>query len=112
MVDYRVSQGFDYNYFKVVSVSSTTFGTSSDGYFPDVFLTFPTQGISLINYGANSSKSVEYSFSGLNTHGELVPGTPSAALVFDNRVVSKIWFRLKSGSSGPVDIRCEAWSIR
>jgi hypothetical protein len=112
MVDYRISQGFDFNYFKLVSVSSTTFGSSSDGYTPDVSIWFPTQAVSLISYGLNSSNTVEYSLNGFSVHGELVPGTPSAALVFDNRPISKIWFRIKLGSSGPVDIRSEAWSVR
>ncbi len=112
MADYRIAQGLDYNYFKLVSVSNTTFGSPTDGYTPDVNIWFPTQMLSLINYGLNSSESIEYSFSGFSTHGELVPGTPSTALVFDNRPVSKIWFKIKQGSNGPVDIRVEAFGIR
>lgn len=112
MVDYRVSQGLDHNYFKLVSVTNTTFGVSSDGYNPDVFAWAMNQGLSLINYGSGATNTVEYSFSGYNVHGELVPETPSASLVFDNRPVSKIWFRLKQGSSGPVSVRVEIWPLR
>lgn len=102
--------GRDFNFYKIVSVNTSSFGGGSvDGYQPDVIVTFPTQGFSLISYGANSSNTVEYSFNGTTVHGDLTPQTSSGALVFDVRSVSTIWFRLKTGSTGPVDIRVEAW---
>lgn len=109
-------QGRDFNFYKIISVNWSQFGSldgyiATDGYGPDVIITFPTQGVSFISYGSTSgSHAVEYSFNGTTVHGDLTPGTPSAGLIFDSRTISLIWFRLKSGSSGPVDIRIEAWA--
>ena len=107
--------GRDWNFYKILSVDWVQFGapdgyTVEDGYGPDIVITFSTQGLSFINYGTNATDIVEYSFNGTTVHGDLVPFTPSASLVFDNRVASLIWFRLKPGATGPVDIRVEAWS--
>ena len=107
-------QGRDFNFFQVLPVNWTHFGapdgyTPQNGYGPDLIITFPTQGVSFINYGTAVTESIEYSFNGTTVHGEMVPGTPSAALVFDNRTICLIWFRLKPGSTGPVNVRVEAW---
>ena len=102
--------GRDFNFFEVVSVNTSTFGGGSvDGYQPDIVVTFPTQGFSLISYGSATTNAVEYSFNGTTVHGEMVPTTSSASLVFDVRTITTVWFRLKLGSTGPVDIRVEAW---
>ena len=53
---------------------------------------------------------VEYSFNGTDLAGELVPYSPSSALTFNNRVISAIWFRVKTGSTAPVVIRVDAWN--
>lgn len=105
----------NYNFYKVLSVNWTQFGapdgyTISDGYGPDILIPFSTQGLSFINLGTTTTNAVEYSFNGIDVHGDLTPTTPSAGLVFDNRTICLIWFRLKAGSTGPVDIRIEAWS--
>ena len=107
--------GKDFNFFQIVPVNWTQFGspdgyTLEDGYGPDIIFTFTTQGLSFINYGTGPTDIVEYSFNGNVVHGDMVPFTSSASLVFDNRIVSAVWFRLKSGATGPVNIRIEAWS--
>lgn len=108
-------QGRDFNYFKKTVVNWSQFGTPdgytiSDGYGPDQIITFSTQSVLFLN--ENSSGVVEYSFNGTTVHGELDPTLPSRGLTFDNRVISLIWFRIKAGSTGPITIRVDAWSIR
>ena len=109
--------GRDFNYFEKLSISATTFGGSSvDGYQPDVVITFSTYGVILTNLTlpAASSKIIEYSFNGQTVHGELdaTSGSQTISLKFENRVVSKIWFRVQSGSTGPIEVSVQAWSIR
>ncbi len=100
--------GRDFNYFQKVSVTATTFGgTSVSGQQPDCIITFPTQSVLLLNEG---SGVVEYSMNGNTVHGELNSATPSVGLAFDNRVISTIWFRVQSGSSGPIVIAVHAWA--
>lgn len=106
-----------FDFFEKVDVNWTQFGapdgyTVTDGYGPDVIIPFSTQAISFINEGALTTNAIEYSFNGVDVHGDMIPNTPSGGLVFDARVVSLIWFRLKSGSTGPVTVRIEAWGIR
>lgn len=113
----KKNQGHDFNYYKKLSVNWSQFGapdgyTVADGYGPDLIITFPTTGLLLLNEGTTSSQVVEYSFNGNTVHGELDPSLPSKGIIFDNRVVSLIWFRIKSGSTGPVTIRVDAWGIR
>lgn len=107
--------GRDWNYFQKVNVSSTTFGGDSiDGYQPDLVITFTSQGAIFTNENATASnKIVEYSFNGHTVHGELdaSSGSLTKQLVFNNRVISKIWFRVKSGSSGTIVVSVQAWSI-
>ena len=98
--------GHDFNFFQKLTITATSFGgTSVDGYQPDIVLTFPTQGISFLN--EDSTSIVEVSFNGNTVHDELNPTLPSQGTTYDNRSVSMIWFRLKSGSSAVVSIR--AW---
>ncbi len=94
-----IVQGKDFNYFRRLTISSTTFLESSDVEFS--FRGNPS--FTLIN---ESTDTIEYSFNGNTLHGDLVGGTPSATLVSNNRGVSKIWFRVPNGD--PVDIRVEA----
>ena len=112
--NFKKKKGPDFNFFTILPVNWTQFGapdgyTVIDGYGPDIVVPFPTHGFSLINYGADSSKTVEYSFDGTTLHGDLIPQTSSGSLVFDFRSVCTMWFRLKAGSTGPVNIRIEAW---
>jgi hypothetical protein len=116
----RNNKGRDYNFFRRVAVSNTTFGVNIDGYlpgvdgyYPDVIITFPTVNGGVIFTTLESGADiVEYSFNGNTVHGELIPGATSDRrnLVFYHRNVSTIWFRVKSGSTGPIDIIVEAWS--
>lgn len=107
----------DFNFFTKLAVNWSQFGaldgyTPTDGYGPDIIIPFSTQAFSFINEGSGATNTIEYSFDGQHVHGDLIPGTLSASLVFNNRVASLIWFRLKAGSSGPVNLRIEAWGIR
>ena len=103
--------GFDHNFFQKVAVSATTFGGGSvDGYQPDLIITFNTQTVMFLNLGSGATNVVEYSFNGQTLHGELNPTNPSAGLVFDGRPVSKVWFRVQAGSSGPISVSVQAWS--
>lgn len=103
-----------YNYYQKINVNWSQFGapdgwTAQDGYGPDIYINFNAKSFLLLNEGSGESNTVEYSFNGNTVHGELVPGAASEGIVFDNRPVDLIWFRLKSGSTGPVIIRVEAW---
>lgn len=105
------TKGRDYNFFEKIDVNWAEFGENSvDGEQPDMVITFPTQSIMLLNEA--DAGIVEYSFNGNTIHGELDAEKASKGLVFDNRVASPIWFRLKSGSTGPITIRVDAWGTR
>lgn len=108
--DFRIGYGQQFNYFKRIAVSRTTFGDPNDGYRPDIFIPFITASLSFLNEdpGANA---VEYSFDGFNTSGDLDPTLPTQGLTFDNRIACKVWFRVRSGSTGPISVRVEAWGI-
>lgn len=112
----KKNQGKDFNFFQKLDVNWAQFGapdgyTVEDGYGPDMIIPFSTYGLIFNTEGA-SGKVIEYSFNGQTVHGELVPGTNRQTLTFLNRPASLIWFRLKSGSSGPITISVEAWGIR
>ena len=103
--------GYQRNFYQKLSVTATTFGGGSvSGAQPDMIITFNTQGVQLLNLGSGATNVVEFSFNGQTVHGELNPTNPSAGLTFDNRVVSKIWFRIQAGSTGPVTVSVSAWS--
>lgn len=107
----KITTGKDFNFHEKLSITATNFGSNSvDGYQPDMIITFSTQGVMFFNESV--SGVVEYSFNGNTVHGELDPTLPSRALAFDNRVISLIWFRIKSGSVSPVIVRVDAWGIR
>jgi len=103
------TQGRDFNFFERMSVTWTSFGGgSSDGLGPDMVIRFSTQGVFFLN--EDTADILEYSFNGTTVHGELNPALLSNGLAFDNRVICLIWFRIKSGSSGPISIRVDAWA--
>jgi len=99
--------GRDFNFYKKVSVSNSTFNNACDA-----MITFSTESVMFLNEGSGATNVVEYSFNGNTVHGELDPTLLSKQMIFNNRVVSKIWFRLKAGSSGNPNVRIDAWSIR
>lgn len=110
--NFKKTLGRDFNYYNSMTVTWSQFGapdgyTTTDGYGPDLIITFPTQGIMFTN--ETTSTVVEYSFNGSTVHGVLdgTAGSTTKVVKFDNRQVSLIWFRIKSGSS-PV-ITTTAW---
>lgn len=106
--------GKSFDFYQLLEVDWEQFGspsgyTAEDGYGPDIVVSFSTTAVSFMNLEATSTSAVEYSFNGTDVHGDITPGTPSASLIFNNRIVSLIWFRIKAGSMGPAAIRIEAW---
>lgn len=98
------------DFFTKLSIVATDFGSDTvDLQQPDIFISFPTRGVLFLNEGTLASQTVEYSFDGITVHGELNPTLLSKGISFDNRIIGTVWFRLKSGSTGPVTIRVEAW---
>lgn len=95
----KVTNGRDFNFFKKVIVSSSTFQNTCDA-----IITFPTKSFTFLLEGTGV---IEYSFNGNTTHGDMDSSASTKGLVFDNRLASKIWFKLISG--GPVTVRIEAW---
>lgn len=93
------TQGKDYNFFTKISIIDTSFPNESQVTIPFI----DQVGFSLINEG---SVKIEYSFNGNTLHGDLTPGTPTAAIIFDERRIPAIWFR----ASAPSTIRVEAWA--
>jgi len=96
-----ITTGKDFNFFRKVDSSSTFFTETA-------LIAFNFKGLasfSLVNEGAGV---VEYSFNGNTLHGDMIPGTVTASLFFDNRRVSKIWFRSPGG--GTNTMRIEAWA--
>jgi len=86
-----------WNYFQVMNIDSYGFLDHK------VDFGFNAQAISFLNRG---SHTLEYSFNGVDLHGDLVPGDPSAGLFFDSRTESVAFFRAADGYSV---IRIEAW---
>ena len=110
----KKNHGRNFNFYQKVEVDWSQFGapdgfTVTDGYGADLVINFPTSSIMFINEETTSTSVVEYSFNGIHVHGELDPTLPSKGLIFDNRSVSLIWFRVKAGSTGPITVRVDAW---
>lgn len=92
----------DSNFFKKASVSTSDFADSIASW------NFNSQGIAIMVQSNNINDVIQYSFDGTTVHGDMVPNFPSQAIVFDNRVQNKIWFRRET-SGDPVLVRIEAW---
>lgn len=99
--------GKDFNYFTKISVTGAAFGDQSDA-----AIAFPIRCLTLLNEGTTLSHVIEYSFNGTHVHGDMTPTKSSAFLSFEDRAVSGIWFRVKTGSSGPIIVRVEAWATK
>ena len=93
--------GRDFNFYQKKTISESDFQDECD-----MVITFQTQTVMMLL--ENTTGVLEYSFNGNTLHGELDATLPSRGLVFDNRVITKIWFRVKSGSD--LIIRVEAWA--
>lgn len=98
-----ITNGYDYNYFKRITVTATSFQSDSDVVFN---INAPLCSFSLVNEG---NVTVTYSFNGSTIHGDLIVGTPTQAIFFDNRSVSAIWFSVPSGSA---NVRVEGWATK
>lgn len=93
----------DYSTFSRVTVDGYVFKTD-----PDVTFNYKHSNLSF-SLVWEGTGIIEYSFNGQTVHGDMQNGTPTQAMFFDNRCVSKIWFRIKSGAGGPV--RVEGWAL-
>jgi|ERR1700722_473674 len=95
-----ITWGKDFNFFQnfTVTASIGAFNTNAD-----VVITFPTYTVTFMSTGA-----LQYSFNGNTVHGDMNMNSiiTSNILVFENRPISKIWFR------GTGLVRIEAWGTR
>jgi hypothetical protein len=93
-----------YNLFQRVTINSSSFSATSD-------ITVPFKSSnSNWKFQFEGSGTIEYSFDGVNVHGDMDSTQASKSLDFLNRHVSAVWFRLKSASGGVV-VRVEAWAV-
>jgi hypothetical protein len=95
-----IDYGFDYNFFAKLTVNNANYNTNCDMI---INLAAPTYAVS---FQLESGTRIEYSFNGITTHGDMILSEASTNLLFQNRVISKIWFR------GDGYVRVEAWAIR
>jgi len=105
----KKTQGKDFNFYQKIAVSSIVFGVGTDLQQPDTIITFANYGLILTN--ETSGQIIEVSFNGNTVHCEL-DGTATSTtriLKFLGRQVSMIWFRVKSGSAGPINVTVTAW---
>lgn len=99
-----ITNGKDFNFFQRVSVSFS----SASAYQTDADIVFNFRGEQSFTLMNEGSSVIEYSYNGTTTHGDMDSTKDSKTLRFDNRRVSRIWFRVKSGSTSSV--RVEAWA--
>jgi hypothetical protein len=98
----KILYGKDFNFYQKIAVTASgSFSTNCD-----IVIPFSTQQL---NLSLESTGVIEYSFNGNNIHGQMDSTKNSANLQFPDRVVSKIWFRLVSGTG---TVRVEAWATR
>lgn len=96
-----ITNGKNFNMFQKINVIPVTFN-----FLCDIAINFRGQrSFSLINEGGSV---IQYSTNGQTIDGDLTPATPSAALFFENRRISKLWFCVPSGVASVV--RFEAWA--
>lgn len=119
----KLTYGYAHNYFQKVAVNWTTFGGNAvDGYQPDLVINLPevTNTVIFTNLAPTfgtatpsyTTAVIEYSFDGNTVHGELGSAPSNVSIYFANRVISTIWFRVQTGSSGPITVSVQAWGIR
>jgi hypothetical protein len=92
-----INYGKDYNFFKKIIVSNSSFNFDADTHIP-----FPIEHLSFVNEGTGI---IEVSFNGLTVHSELNPNSGTANVTIHNQGISKIWLRLKSGGISTVRIQ-------
>lgn len=96
-----ITWGRDFNFFQKLTVTAVSFPVDAD-----MVITFPTY---TVTFQLEGTGVIEYSFNGNTIHGEMDSTKQSINLVFQNRVISKIWFKTLSGTP---TVRVEAWGIR
>ena len=100
--------GFDTHAFNKQQITWSAFGGGAvDNVQPDFIFPFQTQGIILSALAGTGV--VEFSFNGITVHGELSVGTVNAQIKMDFCYATKIWFRIQSGSTGPITISSLGW---
>jgi len=87
-----------YNYFSVIAVNTAAFPIDAQAHFG-----FVSDGFTFLNRGAGV---IEYSFDGVNAHGDLNPADLSKSVIFSGRVEDRVWFRITGGAS---TVRVESW---
>jgi hypothetical protein len=97
----KINQGADFNFFRKIVITNGSFPAEAQVVFNIKHL----QNFTMMNEGPGD---VEYSFNGNVLHGDMVTGAESQNLIFNNRRVSFIWFRLTAGMSAT--IRIEGWA--
>jgi len=98
-----ITWGRDFNFFQNATITASTFATDAD-----MVITFPSYTVTFVLTGGGK---LQYSFNGNTVHGDMdsAVGSLTASLTFQNRQVTKIWFK---NTSGTTSIRVEAWGIR
>lgn len=101
-----ITIGRDWNFFQEVTPGSS--GAATFAWDSDVIITFST---ATVTFWAPTGTVVQYSFNGNTVHGTLdgSGATAPQSLIFQNRVISKIWFTYTTGSGL---VRVEAWAVR
>lgn len=99
-----INYGHDYNFFITATPGSATPGTFAADCDVLINLLAPTYTVTFNCYGG----VLQYSFNGNVIHGTMdsTGSTAPAALTFQNRAITKIWF------AGTGTVRVEAWAIR
>lgn len=95
------------DFFQLVSVSTANFADASVTFGLDY-----GSEMHLGMYNKHSSAIVEFSSDGTNPIGELDPADGTRGQADDDRKFSKLYFRLKSGSTGPAVVYVKAWVRR
>lgn len=98
----KITQGEDRNFYVEVNVSNTNFSSDCNIL---VTMLYPESWM-IVNEG---SSKVYFSLNGTTIHGTLTPSTPTAAMAYDNRPVSKIWLKIDANTAAS-KVTLQAWS--
>lgn len=102
-----ITFGKDFNYYKNIVVSNTSFGGQSiDGYQPTDIIRFSTQYV-IFSVEGTGTEVIEGSFNGTTVHFKLQASDSALkSIAMPYRVVSKFWLRTSTGSP---HIVVQAW---
>lgn len=101
----KIDYGYDFNFFQKLTVSASSFSTNCD---VTINMKAPSYTV-IFQLEGSGADQIQYSFNGNAIHGDMTFSKSSANITFENRVISKIWFKTLSGT--PI-VRIEAWAIR